>query len=74
MSKSILLYKIDTDLCQSSEEDKPLSKGKRSAANSEDGFDSEEDDSMPVAPRAKSGRTTKAMPTYVDLSDDDDDF
>ncbi|TIC47232.1 DNA topoisomerase II [Wallemia mellicola] len=56
-----------------SEEDKLLSKGKRSAANSEDGFDSE-DDSMPVAPRAKSGRTTKAMPTYVDLSDDEDDF
>ena len=58
-----------------SEDEKPASKGKKSAAASEDEFGSEGgDDSMTVAPRAKSGRaqSQKAMPTYIDFSDDDD--
>lgn len=58
-----------------SEEEKPASKGKKSAAVSEDDFGSEEgDNSASVTPRARSGRaqSQKAMPTYIDFSDEDE--
>lgn len=58
-----------------SEDEKPASKSKKSSAASEDDFGVGGDDQpASVAPRAKSGRsqTQKAVPTYIDFSDDED--
>ncbi|EOR01319.1 DNA topoisomerase 2 [Wallemia ichthyophaga EXF-994] len=60
---------------EESEDEKPASKSKKSSAASEDDFGVGGDDQpASVAPRAKSGRsqTQKAVPTYIDFSDDED--